>query len=326
MTSSKTQPQAEKKRAKGKAPARRGKLRQQQAPIQTDEEINLEIAMLTQDAIKHFKLFRNPFMDDVRSVQDVFMSPDIRYVLASVLDTAKNQGFSAVIADSGAGKSVIRRLAIEELKKDGNITVIMPRIFDKTRVTAAGLCEAIIADISSENPKRSMESKARQVERLLRQASQSGQRHVMILEEAHDLTIPVLKYLKRFWEMEDGFSRLLGIVMVGQTELKEKLDLKRHYDMREVIRRVITAELSPLDSHLKPYLEFKFKRVGSQADKVFASDAYDAIRERLTRRVRGGGFISQVHPLAVHNLVIQAMNFATELGELKVNGEIVKEA
>ena len=166
--------------------------------------------MLTHQTIKHFKLFRNPFMDDVRSVEDVFMSPDIRYVLASILDSAKHQGFSAVIADSGAGKSIIRRLAMEELKKDGNITVIMPRIFDKTRVTAAGLCEAIIADISSENPKRSMEAKARQVERLLRQASQSGQRHVMILEEAHDLTIPVLKYLKRFWEMEDGFSRPSG--------------------------------------------------------------------------------------------------------------------
>jgi type II secretory pathway predicted ATPase ExeA len=33
-----------------------------------------------------------------------------------------------------------------------------------------------------------------------------------MIEEAHDLSIQTMKYLKRFWEMEDGFKKLLSIV------------------------------------------------------------------------------------------------------------------
>ncbi len=39
-------------------------------------------------------------------------------------------------------------------------------------------------------------------------ASKGGQRHVLIIEEAHDLSVHTLKYLKRFWELEDGFKKL----------------------------------------------------------------------------------------------------------------------
>ena len=215
--------------------------------------------------------------------------------------------------------------SIEDLNKEGDTSVIVPCIFDKTRITAAGLCEAIIADISSENPKRSLEAKARQVERLLRMATQGGQRHVLLIEEAHDLTIPTLKYLKRFWEMEDGFTKLLGIVLIGQNELKEKLNERRHYDLREFIRRCMVVELSPLGKDIKPYLSHKFKRAGGDLTRVMDKSAIDAILKRLTREVRGIGSESLAYPLAVHNLLIRAMNAAADLGETKVTAEIVKE-
>ena len=45
-----------------------------------------------------------------------------------------------------------------------------------------------------------------------------------------------LKFLKRFWELEDGFKKLLSILLIGQPELKNKLDERQHYEAREVIR------------------------------------------------------------------------------------------
>ena len=287
------------------------------------EEIALENQMLTQEAMKHFKLFRNPFVNDIRESKDIFLNEDSRYVLAAMKDAARNQGILGVVGDSGAGKTVLRRLLLEELYHDGDITVIQPRIIDKTRATAAGLCDAIITDISSESPKRSMEAKARQVERLLTSAAQSGQRHVLVIEEAHDLTIPVLKYLKRFWELEDGFAKLLGIMLIGQTELKMKLDERRHYELREFIRRCMLVEMTPIDRDLHGYLLHKFSRSGADIEKVFYPDAIEALRLRLQSRKTHQG--SMVYPQVINNLATKAMNMAAALAEERVSAEIIKE-
>ncbi len=279
--------------------------------------------MLTQDTLKHFRLFRDPFSDDVRSPEDVFMTKEYRYVLGSMRHAALAQGIVAVVADSGAGKTTMRRMLMEELRQDGKVTVIMPSIIDKSRITAAGLCEAIIADISDENPKRSLEAKARQVERLLRDASRSGQKHVMVIEEAHDLTIPTLRYLKRFWELEDGFTKLLGIVLIGQTELGLKLQEHRNSQARELIRRCITVDLRPLDDELEEYLGYKLERVGASLDKVMEPEAVEAIRQRLRRKDKNQ-VVSDMYPLAINNLVTSALNAAADFGDERVNADIIK--
>lgn len=290
---------------------------------ETNRELELENPMLTQEAMKHFKLFRNPFINDIRAVRDIYMNEDSRYVLAAMKDVARNQGILAVVGDSGAGKSVLRRLLLDELHNDGDISVIQPKIIDKTRATAAGICDAIISDISSEVPKRSMEAKARQVERLLMTAFKGGQRHVLIIEEAHDLTIPVMKYLKRFWELEDGFSKLLGILLVGQTELFHRLDERRHYELREFIRRCMVIEVPPLDNDIEAYLKHKFERAGCEYERIMDDSAVPALKLRLqTRRNQSG---SLVYPQVINNLVTKAMNLCASLGEDKVNEDIIKE-
>jgi type II secretory pathway predicted ATPase ExeA len=292
---------------------------------QTEQLFNLELEMLSQETLKHFKLFRNPFMDDVREPKDVFLSPDAHYILAAMRDVARNQGILAVIGDSGAGKTVLRKVLMDELRREGDIATISPHIFDKTRITATSLCDSIIADISSENPKRALEAKARQVERLLRMAAQGGRRHVLVIEEAHDLSVPTLKYLKRFWEMEDGFNRLLGIILIGQTELKERLDERRNYEMRELIRRCIQVELEPLTKHLKDYLGFKFKRVGGDIGTILEDKAVDAIGKKLMRHDKHQGAYSIAHPLVVNGLIAKAMNMAVELGDALVTADLIKE-
>jgi len=281
--------------------------------------------MLSQETLKHFKLFRNPFLDDVRSIEDVYLNGGSRFILAAMGDVAKNQGILAISGESGAGKTVLRKLFMEELRKDEDIAVIIPRIFDKSRITAASLCDAIVADVSSENPKRSMEAKARQVERLLRTAAQGGRRHVLIIEEAHDLTIPILKYLKRFWEMEDGFNRLLGIILIGQTELKDKLDERLNYEMREFIRRCIQVELAPIDNNLHDYLSFKFKRVGGDVSSILDKSVLPIMIEKLTRNNTDNSSYSTVHPLAINGLLANAMNTAMALGESVVTADLIKE-
>lgn len=298
------------------------------APIAEDENQLPEKAMLTQTARRHFGLFRDPFLDDVQGTDDVFLSPDQRYIREHMFSTAKHGGFLAVIGESGAGKSVLRRDLIDRIQREEHaITPIMPRTIDKGQLTAGALCDAIIQDISQEKPKQKLESKARQIERLLTGSSRGGASHVLIIEEAHDLTVHTLKYLKRFWELEDGFRRLLGIILIGQPELRSNLDERRNWQAREVIRRIEVAELAPLEEHLEPYLALKFKRLGKPLEDVFEDDAYLAMRECLTYQSRNSRApISMLYPLVVNNFTIKCMNLAAELGQRKVNADVVKGA
>jgi len=286
-----------------------------------------EADMLTEPARRHFKLFRDPFVDDVQGPDDVFLAEEQHYVREALYQTARFGGFLAVIGESGAGKTTLRRDLLDRIRReDLPITPIQPRIIDKGRLTAGAICDAIVGDVSQERPRATLEHKARQVERLLTGSSRAGNSHVLIIEEAHDLAVPTLKYLKRFWELEDGFRKLLAIILIGQPELAAKLDERQNWAAREVIRRCEIVVLKPLNGDLEAYLKLKFGRLNRELDAIFEPDAFDAIRKRLTRHVRGSDKPESMHfPLVVNNLVVKALNLAAELGVERITADVVRE-
>ena len=287
----------------------------------------LEVVMLSAAAKAHFKLFRDPFTDDVQSADDIFLSADQRYIREAMFSTAKHGGFLAVVGESGAGKTVLRRDLIDRVQRESQpVIVIQPRLIDKGTLTASAICEAIIDDMRpGTSIRRSLEGKARLVEKILTESSRAGNAHTLLIEEAHDLTVSTLKYLKRFWELEDGFKKLLSIILVGQPELKNRLDERMNYEAREVIRRCEIAELMPLNMHLEGYLALKFQRVGKKINDLCETDAFDAMRERLTRSARdNSGAISMVYPLLINNLVTKALNLCPEIGAQKISADVVK--
>lgn len=288
----------------------------------------VETEMLTAQAKKQFSLFRDPFSDDVQGPEDVFLSADQRYIRETLFATARHGGFVAVTGESGSGKTTLRRDMLDRIQREGQpVIAIQPRSIDKGVLTASAICHAIIDDLNpGAKVPRSLEAQARQVERVLTESSRAGNSHVLIIEEAHDLNISTLKYLKRFWELEDGFKKLLAIILVGQPELKAKLDERRNFEAREVIRRCEIAELMPLDDVLEDYLRLKFKRVGADYNAIFAADAADGIRQRLTRPGKTArDVISMVYPLTVNRLVVRSLNLAAELGQARVDANLIKE-
>jgi type II secretory pathway predicted ATPase ExeA len=287
-------------------------------------DMTKEVEMVSQEALKHFKVFRNPFIDDIQKEGDIYMSDEHRYIQMAMLDAAHHGGFLAVIGECGSGKSVMRRKVVGELKKDGDVRVIFPQIIDKTRMNAAAICDAIIMDLSEEKPKNKLEHKTRQVLQLLLERSKEGYRSVLIIEEAHDLSVPTLKYLKRFYELEDGFRKLLGIILIGQIELFRLLDEGTHIEMREVIRRIQIAEIKGLNGNIRDYLTLKFRRIGSKVDEIFTDDAIKALSARMTKEDRHQRKLSHAYPLVVNNYAARAMNMAYEMGEEKVTAEVVE--
>lgn len=286
--------------------------------------IEWEVEMITQEAMKYFKIFRNPFIDDIQKESDIYMSDEHRYIEAAMVDAARHGGFLAVIGEVGSGKSVMRRKVVEQLKKDGDVIVIFPQMIDKTRVNASSICDAIIMDLSEQKPKVKLEQKTRQVHQLLLERAKQGFRSVLIIEEAHDLHMNTLKYLKRFYELEDGFRKLLGIILIGQVELKNLFNEGTHIEMREVIRRIQTAEIRGLNGNIKHYLQLKFKRIGANADEIFTDEAVQALSRRLTTNDKHNKVISHAYPLIVNNYAARAMNMAYEMGEERVSETVIE--
>jgi type II secretory pathway predicted ATPase ExeA len=294
------------------------------APVAAPFELP-EAEMLSPAARQHFNLTRHPFVDDVQGPQDVYLSKDQRYIRESMYYAAKHAGLIAIVGESGSGKSTLRRDLVDRIRRDNEpIIVIQPQAIDKKELSATHICDAIIADLSTEPAKQSLEAKARQIQRILASSAKGGNSHCLVIEEAHDLSIHTLKYLKRFWELEDGFKKLIGIIMIGQPELGDRLDERRNYDARELIRRTEVATLRPLNGNLEEYIGLKLKRIGVKLDDIFEADAFDAIRNRLTRRRVGTNEVeSHLYPLVVHNLIAKCMNAAVDLGLPKVNAQLV---
>lgn len=290
------------------------------------EVLSMEVEMLTQEARKHFKLFRDPFPGNggVDKDSDIFMSDEHRYLEAIMLDAAKHGGLLAIIGQVGSGKSTIRKKVCEALKREGGVLVVFPQIVNKDLISSSALCDAIVMDISDEKPKIKHEQKARQVRNLLIERSRNGDRCCLIIEEAHNLTVHAFKTLKQLWEMEDGYNKLLSIILIGQTELGDKLDERHHPEMREIIRRIQTAHIQGLNGNMKDYLQLKFKRVGAKLEDIFSDEALDVLARRLTNRDERGKSVSYAYPLTVNMYAVNAINHACEMGSAKVTEKIVE--
>lgn len=286
-----------------------------------------EVAMLTQLAREHFKpLFRDPFPTDggIEKSGDIYMGPEHLYLEAAIMEAAKNGGFMAVIAEAGGGKTVIRKKCIEQLKRDGSINVISPDFINCEFINSRSLLDAIIMDISSAKPKSKLEHKTRQVQALLIERAKEGRQSVLIIEEAHVLPWQTIRHLKRFYEMDYGWKRLLGIILIGQPELFTLLDEHTHPELREVIRRIQVAQINGLGPNIKEYLEVKFKRVGKKLLDIVTEEAIETLNRRLTTVDKTGRKTSIAYPLTVNNYMVSAMNLAAEMGESKVTAEVVE--
>ncbi|MBC17115.1 MAG: transposase [Desulfovibrio sp.] len=284
---------------------------------------------------RHFKLAANPF-EEIRGNEDVFLSNEIRYVRESLWHTARHGGFMAVVGESGSGKSTLRRDLCDRIAREGQqVHVMEPYVLgmednDKNGKTlkALHIAESIMSTVKPlERILSSPEARFRQVHKTLRESRRSGWSHCLIIEEAHALPIPTIKHLKRFLELEDGFRKLISIVLLGQPELMQKLS-ESSPEVREVVQRCEVVELAPMNGSLPKFVDFKFERVGATPAEIITTDAVEAIRAKLTgpaSRSGAGDSLSLVYPLAVINLLTAAMNLAADIGAPTITPDIIEQ-
>ena len=300
----------------------------------TDEDTQMLLRKhtLTPQARRHFDLHADPFAEPT-TIDDVFLSRDIRYVRESMFQVARNGGFLAVVGESGAGKTTLREELIDRIRREEQaIITVEPYVqamegSEKNGKTLRSLhiAEAVMAAVAPlAKTMSSPQARFAQLHAALRDSARAGHSHVLIIEEAHCLPLATLKHLKRFRELKDGLRPLLSVILIGQPELAVKLS-EHNPEVREVVQRIELVTLPPLDNDLENYLELRFKRVGLSLDKVFGANAVAALREKLTPP-RGGSTGTMLYPLAVHNAMAAAMNRAADLGVPTVTADVIRGA
>lgn len=308
-------------------------------PTMEGSEMLLRKQTLSSEARRKFAIFRDPF-DDPQSSAEVFLSRDLRAAREACFQTAVgNLRFVALVGESGCGKSTLREELAERLRAEGRpVVMIQPYVLSLEDSEKRGkylrsdhIAEAILHAVApGESPRRSAEARFRQLHEALIASSRAGMQHVLVIEEAHGMPIPTLKHLKRFIELKDGMRRLLSILLIGQPELRDKLD-ERRAAVREVAQRCQIIGLPPLDAQaLREYVAHRFQAVGLDPATIVEPDAVDALQAALTIRHRTGagagdvGVVSLIYPLVVNNLLTAAMNQAAVIGAPRVTAPLVR--
>lgn len=299
---------------------------------QEDTDMLMQKQRLKPAAKQAFGIFRDPF-DELQSADELWISPDIRYVRESLLQTARHGGFIAVIGESGAGKSTLRRDLAQRIQDEGHpVLLVEPYTIEAEdsdlkgkRFKSSDITAALLAAVApTEKPRISPQARWAQLHKALKDSHAAGYRHCVLIEEAHSLPIPTLKHLKRILELEVGFTKLVSVVLIGQTELADKLSVHR-MDVREVVQRCEMVTLAPIaPEYLREFLEFRFAKAGCQDTAFLDDSAIEALIQRLwLPGKKRDSRVSNLHPLAVGNLVTAAMNLAAEIGVPEINADVV---
>ena len=151
--------------------------------------------------------------------REVFPTRATRRVGEMIQEAVRRQAWVAIRGEAGSGKTTAVGAALD----GSDATVIRPEALETGRVCIGHILEAVLRELSSEGPRRSIEARCHQARRVLGEAARK-KRIVLVLEDAHYLHRQTLTALKRLREMEwAGKTRLLGVVLVGLPELSATL-------------------------------------------------------------------------------------------------------
>ena len=297
---------------------------------QEEDPVILRKQTLTMQARQMFGLVRNPFADPETS-SEIYLNGESRTIRQVLYEQARTGGFMALIGESGSGKTTLKEELITRAQEDQlPIIFIEPYTLAMSEsdrmgkpLVAAHIEDAILSTVAPGERIPVRPELRRRMHEILKASSMAGMRHCLIIEEAHDLHRQTLKSLKRFHELKNGMTRLLSIILLGQTELEKKFSVT-DTSTREVVQRCEVYHL-PAISDPGDFLRYRFEHAGLNFKAIFTPDAVDAIRESLTVSPdsRGDG-VYMGYPLMIANLATAALNLAASVGEKQVTADVVR--
>lgn len=293
------------------------------------EDIMEKCEILSREAVKQFKLSRDPFVPIYTNEKEILMLQAHYDALENMRITAELGLMTAITGEVGSGKSTVRIKFKSIMRNSGRCIIIQPDTQEINRITSREILEAILRKLSDEKPKRNLESLTNQVKNTLINMKNQGVKCILMLEEAQDLHTHTLKRLKRLWEMRDENDEIISlitIIMIGQPELAYRLYGSQNTNLREVASRVTHVELGAINYELYEYFQHKFKIAGANIEKIITRDAVEELSKKFMAKDVNGKISYKAYPNKMNNVMKKLLNTATASGEEIINKDVVEMA
>ena len=211
-----------------------------------------------------FKLVPNPAY--------LFLSRSHEEALAHLTYAViQGEGFMEITGEVGTGKTTLCRAFLEHLDNDTKAAYIFNPNLDSIELLKAINDEFGIPS-DADNTKDLIDT----LNSFLIEQNTQGKNTILLIDEAQNLTNEVLEQLRLLSNLETAKHKLLHIILVGQPELKEKLN---SHELRQLRQRIsLSCRLIPLSfKDVRNYIQHRINVASGKPGIQFADAAYRSI-------------------------------------------------
>ncbi|MDQ5977806.1 MAG: ral secretion pathway protein [Verrucomicrobiota bacterium] len=195
----------------------------------------------------------------------LYLSPTHQEALQHLkYGVTEKKGFIVLIGEVGCGKTTLCRKFMSELD---------PAHFDTAlilnpRVNETQMLRAILTELGEHNVAKSKHDLVSQMNQILLDRIAKGREIVLIIDEAQNLSFEVFEQVRLLSNLETDKQKLLQIVLMGQTELKERLAAEELRQLRQ--RILVHYELRPFTrEEMDRYIQHRLSVSGSAGRPYF---------------------------------------------------------
>jgi general secretion pathway protein A len=219
-----------------------------------------------------FGLKENPFNVNP-DPRYLFFTNQIEETLTSLMyGIQTRKGFVTLTGEVGTGKTTLINRLLEWLHQRRARTAFL----FNSRMNTNQLFDFILAEFDIACDSKSKSQQLMKLNHWLLDRYRMGETVVLIVDEAQNLTFPVLEEIRLLTNLETSTEKLLQIVLSGQPELEERLRLPELRQLRQrIMLRCKTAQLTKEETH--EYVNDRLKTAGATAGSIFSPQALDAI-------------------------------------------------
>jgi general secretion pathway protein A len=205
----------------------------------------------------------------------LFLTAPHREALAGVTYAILHRkGFVVLTGDAGTGKTTLLTRIFQSIPTSRvRFSVVLNPTLTPSEFLELALLDFGITDIPASKAQR-----LTLLQQFLIDAHRKQQVAVLVVDEAHKLPPDVLEEIRLLSNFELAETKLLQIVLAGQTELGEVLNRQ---DLRQLKQRIaVRLYIHPLSATgVEHYIKHRWEKAGAIRPHPFNSDAVALIAE-----------------------------------------------